>query len=67
MLATVIADRPAMTGDLGFTPSPGLQADIARFREMRTAWDDMAGAILDFDTDRYEQAKARFNAAKEGR
>ena len=66
MLTTVTADRPATTADIGFIPSLGLRADIVRFRQMRTAWDDMTAAALDFDTNRYEQAKGRFNIAKEG-
>ena len=66
MLTTVIADRPATIADLGFIPSLGLRADIVRFRQMQTAWDDMAAAALDFDTNRYERAKACFNLAKEG-
>jgi hypothetical protein len=65
-MLTITADRPAAVADLGFIPSLGLRADIARFREMRSAWDRMAAAALDFDTSRYEQAKARFNIAKEG-
>lgn len=65
-LAALTAERPATAADLGFIPSPQLQADIARFRAMRTAWDEMAAAALDFDTNRYNLAKAGFNAAREG-
>ena len=64
---TIVPERRATLADVGFIPSPGLRAEMTRFRDMRAAWDDMAAAALDFDTDRYEQAKACFNAAKEGR
>lgn len=63
---TIVPERRATLADLGFIPSAGLRAEMSRFRDMRTAWDDMAAAALDFETDRYEQAKARFNAVKEG-
>lgn len=67
MLTTFTADRPATAANVGFIPSPGLLADIARFRAMRSTWDHMAAAALDFDSDSYERAKARFDAATEGR
>lgn len=62
----IVPAAQADLADLGVIPSPELRADLARFRQMRSAWDEMADAILDFDTDRFEQAKARFDHAKEG-
>jgi hypothetical protein len=55
-----------ITAAAEFVPSPALHAEMVRFAAMRAAWDDMADAALDLDTDRYEQAKACFNIAKEG-